>query len=187
MKLQELEQKYEELGKEIEKLKNEKKGKRWKPELGDSYWCLGWNGEVNQRVYNGVCQYSHDWNILQGNCFQTEEEAEEHLENLKTKAELRALAEELNGDEVTEVRYNEVYNKFRQKLNDWTPTFNNLRGLYQKFGQDWRFVPIPEAHGISKEEAWKDMPKEAIAYIASLPEFDREMFKEITGIEVAND
>lgn len=91
------------------------------------------------------------------------------------------------GEEVTEVRYNEVYNKFRQKLNDWTPTFNNLRGLYQKFGQDWRFVPIPEAHGISKEEAWKDMPKEAIAYIASLPEFDREMFKEITGIEVAND
>ena len=36
----------------------------------------------------------------QGNCFKTEQEAKEQSENLKTKAELRALAEELNGDEV---------------------------------------------------------------------------------------
>ena len=31
------------------------------------------------------------------------------------------------------------------------------------------------------------MPKEAIEYVASLPEFDAAMFKEITGIEAGND
>ena len=98
MKLQELEQKYEELGREIEKLKNQKKGKRWKPDCGEEYYFIG--------LFGGVCEFS--WNncpqdnylYSQGNCFQTEEEAKEQSENLKTKAELRALAEELNGDEV---------------------------------------------------------------------------------------
>mgnify|MGYP000816198308 FL=1 len=98
MKLQELEKKYEELGKEIEKLKNQKKGKRWKPDCGEEYYFIG--------LFGGVCEFS--WNncpqdnylYSQGNCFKTRHEAEEHLENLKTKAELRALAEELNGDEV---------------------------------------------------------------------------------------
>lgn len=98
MKLQELEQKYEELGREIEKLKNEKKGKRWKPACGEEYYFIG--------LFGSVCNFSwnngHEDNYLysQGNCFKTRHEAEEHLENLKTKAELRALAEELNGDEV---------------------------------------------------------------------------------------
>lgn len=41
MKLQELEQKYEELGREIEKLKNQKKGKRWKPDCGEEYYFIG--------------------------------------------------------------------------------------------------------------------------------------------------
>ena len=91
------------------------------------------------------------------------------------------------GKEVTEERFNEVYGRLQRALNGWTPTFNNLRGLYRKFGNDWKLVPIPEAAEISKEEAWRDMPKEAIEYVASLPEFDAAMFKEITGIEAGND
>lgn len=91
------------------------------------------------------------------------------------------------GKEVTEERFNEVYDRLQRALNGWTPTFNNLRGLYRKFGNDWKLVPIPEAAEISKEEAWRDMPKEAIEYVASLPEFDAAMFKEITGIEAGND
>ena len=91
------------------------------------------------------------------------------------------------GKEVSESYYTSVFVEFKEKLNGWAPTFNNLRGLYQKFGCEWKFVPIPEAEEISKEEAWRDMPKEAIGYISSVPEFDAEMFKEITGIEVKND
>ena len=97
MKLQELEKKYEELGKEIEKLKNEKKGKRWKPDKNDDYYVIR-HGRIMFDC--NKIQKVTDWDYSQGNCFKTRHEAEEHLENLKTKAELRALAEELNGDEV---------------------------------------------------------------------------------------
>ena len=40
------------------------------------------------------------------------------------------------------------------------------------------------AKAIQKEEAWADMPKEAIEYIKSLPEFNAKIFFEVTGIEV---
>ena len=106
MKLQELEQKYEELGKEIEKLKNEKKGKRWKPDKNDDYYVIR-HGRI---IFDcNKIQEVTDWDYSQGNCFQTKEEAEEYLENLKTKAELRALAEELNGDEVIDWSNAEQY------------------------------------------------------------------------------
>ena len=72
----------------------------------------------------------------------------------------------------------------QKKLNGWTPTFNNLKSLYLKSGSDWKLTPIPNAKEISKKEAWGSMPKEAIEYIKSLEEFDKDMFEEITGIEV---
>lgn len=96
--LQELEQKYEELGKEIEKLKKEKKGKRWKPVNDDNYYILNDLGKINTSRWRN--DPIDNFRFSQNNCFRTEQEALKHLENLKTKAELRALAEELNGDEV---------------------------------------------------------------------------------------
>lgn len=98
MKLQELEQKYEELGREIEKLKNQKKGKRWKPAPCEKYYSISAAGYIKDLSWGN--DSTDRYLYSQNNCFQTKEEAEEHLENLKTKAELRALAEELNGDEV---------------------------------------------------------------------------------------
>lgn len=86
--------------------------------------------------------------------------------------------------QVTEKRYKEVKRELLEVLNGWSPTFNNLQNLYLKYGGGWRFTPISRAQGVSKEEAWADMPKEAIEYLKSLPEFDAEIFKEITGIEV---
>lgn len=71
-----------------------------------------------------------------------------------------------------------------KKLNGWVPTFNNLKSLYLKSGSSWKLTPIPNAKEISKKEAWESMPKEAIEYIKSLEEFDKDMFEEITGIEV---
>jgi len=59
-----------------------------------------------------------------------------------------------------------------------------LKSLYLKHGEQWELTPIPQAQEISKIEAWKDMPKEAIEYISSLEEFDAEIFEEITGIKV---
>jgi hypothetical protein len=87
------------------------------------------------------------------------------------------------GKEVEENRFSEVFEKFANKLNGWKPTFNNIKALYIKHGNDWKLTPIKNAEEISKQEAWQDMPVEAIEYIKSLPEFDAEMFEEITCIK----
>ena len=129
MKLQELEQKYEELGKEIEKLKNEKKGKRWKPDNNDDYYVIR-HGCV---MYDcNKIQEVTDWDYSQGNCFQTEEEAKEHLENLKTKAELRALAEELNGDVAVDWN-NRIQDKYYLYI---SRTINELSSSYVEVHQN---------------------------------------------------
>ena len=87
------------------------------------------------------------------------------------------------GVKVSEDRFNEVYRTLMLKLNGWRPTFNNIKALYLENGSDWELTPIQNAQALSKEEAWADMPKEAIAYVRSLPEFDAVMFEEITGIK----
>ena len=87
------------------------------------------------------------------------------------------------GNTVDADYWDEVRNKFFKLLNGWTPIFNNLKSLYLQYGSDWKLTPIPRATEISKEEAWRDMPREAIEYIKSLPEFDADMFYEITGIK----
>ena len=88
------------------------------------------------------------------------------------------------GKEVSEKRFNNVYDNLIDTLHDWHPTFNNIKSLYLENGSNWVKTPINDAKEISKREAWADMPKEAIDYIKSLPEFDADMFAEITGIEV---
>ena len=87
------------------------------------------------------------------------------------------------GTTITEGRFNLVMNIFKDNLGGWNPTFNNLKSLYVKHGSDWKKTPIPKAGEISKEEAWEDMPIVAIEYLETLPEFDADMFFEITGID----
>ena len=84
---------------------------------------------------------------------------------------------------VSKSRYNEVLNELYEKLNNWTPTYNNLKSLYLKNGNDWKKTPIPEAKEIQKKDAWRDMPKEAVKFIKSLREYNADIFYEITGIK----
>ncbi len=88
------------------------------------------------------------------------------------------------GVEVDEERFNSVYADLQNHLNGWYPQFTNLNLLYLQSGRDWKKTPIPNAEEIQKEEAWKDMPVAAISYVKSLPEFDADMFYEITGIKL---
>ena len=88
------------------------------------------------------------------------------------------------GKEVSEGRYLEVKNNLYEKLGIWEPNFNNIKTLYLKNGSDWKLTPIKNAEEISKQEVWKDMPREAVEYVASLPEFDADMFFEITCIDL---
>jgi len=92
------------------------------------------------------------------------------------------------GKDVSEERFEEVWSNLQTKLNDWYPEFNNAKKLWLKAGKDWKKVDASEITETLKDwqkpyEAWKDMPKEAIEYVKSLPEFDAVMFKRITGID----
>ena len=88
------------------------------------------------------------------------------------------------GKDIDKEKFEKIRNNFFKKLKGWKPTFNNLKSLYLKYGSEWKLTPIPRAEEISKEEAWRDMPIEAIEYLISLDEFDSDMFFEITGIKV---
>ena len=49
---------------------------------------------------------------------------------------------------------------------------------------DWQRVPADRIKEVDNATAYKDMPKKLIEYFKSLPEFDAEIFTEITGIDV---
>jgi hypothetical protein len=88
------------------------------------------------------------------------------------------------GKDITEDRYDEIWETLHTKLNGWFPKFHNMFELYLKAGSDWKLTPVGNTVENTKEKAWSDMPVEAIEYVKSLPEFDSEMFFEITGIDV---
>jgi len=84
--------------------------------------------------------------------------------------------------QVEKERIEEVSAELKNLFGDWFPSFNNLKELYS---DNWESTPITLARGMSKEEAWKNMPKQAVDYLKSLPEFNAELFREITGLEEA--
>ena len=92
--LEELKRKYEELGKEIERLEKEKSCKRWRAEQRQSYYFVDEDGEINS-VYDQD-DITDRYNFKTRNYFKTEEEAQRHLDNINTYYELMDLAEELN-------------------------------------------------------------------------------------------
>ena len=84
---------------------------------------------------------------------------------------------------VSKERMFEVKNTFKQKVGDWKPQFTNIKKLYLKFGNDWKLVPYNDVKELERKEIWDDMPKKAIEYLKSLPEFDEELFNKITGVK----
>jgi hypothetical protein len=86
--------------------------------------------------------------------------------------------------EVSKERYDEVMKVFKNLSNNFVPQFNNLKGLYLKFGSDWKLTPVQAANEIQKQEAWSDLPKEALDFLVSLPEFEADIFFEVTGINL---
>ena len=97
--LEELKRKYEELGKEIERLENKKSYKRWRAEFNNDYYYIDEEGNINSIFENN--DISDVFKYKTRNYFKTEEEAEKYRKNLKTYYELMDLAEELdNGEKV---------------------------------------------------------------------------------------
>ena len=85
--LEELENKYKELGEEIEKLKAEKENEPWQPKYGEKYWFINYCNVVAASTWYGdqidIGRYAIS------NVFRTLQEAEFRAEQLKVEAELK--------------------------------------------------------------------------------------------------
>lgn len=95
--LEKLEEKYKELGKEIERLKN-KKNKRERMAKSGTYYLIKDYGNVSvtNEEYDNIDSFRYSI----GNYFLSSDEAEQILNRLKTYYQLKDLAEELNTEEV---------------------------------------------------------------------------------------
>ena len=81
---------------------------------------------------------------------------------------------------ITEERFNEV----NKKLGGWYPKFTNAEELKEKYGnREWCATPVPAIMGRTAKEAYAEMPTELVEYIKSLPEYDDEIFRKITGAD----
>ena len=102
--LEELKRKYEELGKEIERLEKEKSCKRWRAEFNNDYYYIDEDGNINSIYENN--DISDIFKYKTRNYFKTEEEAEKYRKNLKTYYDLMDLAEKLNNGE--KINWNDI-------------------------------------------------------------------------------
>lgn len=89
--------------------------------------------------------YVEEWSTSQRNSFKTEEEAIQHFKNLKTKGELRELANDMNGDEGLDwndniPKYYIVYHTDTNKL-DTSNVFSS-KNLGQIYCIDPNFLDI---------------------------------------------
>ena len=79
---------------------------------------------------------------------------------------------------ISKDRFEEVCSK----LGSWYPNFTNAEELKSKYGNgEWKSTPAPAISGRTVKEAYAEMPDELREYIQSLPEYDEEIFKKITG------
>lgn len=89
-KLEELEKKYQELGAEIEKLREEEKNKPWKPNFDETYYFTDDEGDVREDKWTN---HSTDKARLAfGNVFQTQEDGRFDIEKRKVLAELKKFS-----------------------------------------------------------------------------------------------
>ena len=94
--LKELERKYEELGKEIERLKNQQK-EYGRLEKGKRYWFTdSFGNKSNEGDFNSK---EDDFRYETGNYFNSKEELEDYIEKIKIRTKLERLAIKLNGGE----------------------------------------------------------------------------------------
>ena len=71
-----------------------KGSKRWKPNNGENYYYIDYDGDVDDYFFTG--DSSDEFLYFTNNCFKTKEEAEFHLEKLKVYYELKNFADDNN-------------------------------------------------------------------------------------------
>ena len=130
--IDELKQKIEELEKEVNSPEFEgiKKGVRQKPKYGEKYFFVDSRGYIDYKFWEEIETDLFRFNT--GNCFKTEQEAEDYKENLLTKQALKDLALELNNGVEIDWKSEKKYKHYLY-LNYQT---NALNTYWVRSGQD---------------------------------------------------
>ena len=82
---------------------------------------------------------------------------------------------------ITEKRFNEVKDNIEIYADGWFPKFNTAYDLKEKAdNKEWKATPAYMIEAKTDKEAYADMPEKLREYIKSLPEYDEEVFLEIT-------
>lgn len=122
--LEELKKQIRELQSKVAKIENEskeeKKGKRWRAKMNDTYFYVNDFGDVDSCHESNFDEDNYSYKTR--NYFKTEEEAEEYQEIMNTYYDLMDLAEELNNGEkidwndFDQCKYLISYNNKNKKL-----------------------------------------------------------------------
>ena len=103
--LEELKKKYEELGKEIERLENQS-DVNWRAGLNELFFYINENTDIGWSLDNNISTFANNC-YKTGNYFKTEEQAEKMLEKIKIYVKLKRLAEKLNNGQKIDWNNNE--------------------------------------------------------------------------------
>ena len=117
--IQEAQEKLDKAKKKLEELENCTSKKRWKPNLDEKFYYIISDGTIWKNTYTNInmdCFYDMD------NVFKTSEEANERLEYIKTRTQLKDIALRLNNgrkidwENTEELKYYMYYNIWDNKI-----------------------------------------------------------------------
>ena len=142
--LEELKKKYEELGKEIERLEKQKENKRWRATNDTRYFILDSWGRIIS--VTDALDPSDEFRYKIRNYFKAYEEAQRYLDNLNTYYDLMDLAEELNNGEkvnwndMIQSKYYIYYNFNTDKLQQTSMSY--IKNVGQIYSLNENFLDI---------------------------------------------
>ena len=135
--LEEIKKELSDLQSKVAKIENEskeeKKGKRWRAEINDTYFYIDDTGYSDYSHEDK--EYADDFRYKTRNYFKSEEEAEEYREVMNTYYDLMDLAEELNNGE--KIDWNDNQQCKYTIFYDFEDNFLNRNNAYvcKEFGQ----------------------------------------------------
>ena len=101
----------------------------------------------------------------------------EAVKNCIFCSDIEAKKNYIFNKKVTEERFNEVYAQIRSFA--WRPNFANWYDI--KGNKAWWAFCFPQLETVEPSVAWGKMPKKMNDYIHSLPEFNKTVWRKITG------
>lgn len=119
----------------------EKKNKVWKPNEGDTYYCVSYYGQVNDNIYIPTVGGEH---YRLGNCFKTKEEAKFALEKQKLITEIKRYIvendpEKLDWKDENQRKFRIYYDYEDKKFGvDTNIVVNIMNAIYFSNKLDWR-------------------------------------------------